>query len=161
MDSTTPDATTSPGDTTARARLFGGNRMKLGVMAFTAGRTARFNSIDFDVERPYDGRPFDDFILDNPLKLRRRGIALQETTQAVYDFARLGECLSNSGPQNCVRKARPVGNLSPAPLATDASLRELRSVGPSYQARICPQRFWATKMVGQPARDARILCANV
>jgi hypothetical protein len=103
---TTPDATTSPGDTTARARLFGGNRMKLGVMAFTAGRTARFNSIDFDVERPYDGRPFDGFILDNPLKLRRRGIPLQETTQAVRDFARLGECLSNSGPQNCVRKCR-------------------------------------------------------
>src|ERR1700731_53429 len=42
----------------------------------TAGRTARFNSIDFDVERSYDRRPFDDFILDKPLKLRRRGIQI-------------------------------------------------------------------------------------
>src|SRR5580692_1397500 len=42
----------------------------------TAGRTARFNSIDFDVERPYDRRPFGDFILDKPLKLRRRGIQI-------------------------------------------------------------------------------------
>jgi hypothetical protein len=39
-------------------------------------RTARFNSIDFDVERLYDRRPFDDFILDKPLKLRRRGIQI-------------------------------------------------------------------------------------
>src|SRR5580704_18885288 len=42
----------------------------------TAGRTARFNSIDFDVERPYDRRPFDDFILDKPLKLRWRRIQI-------------------------------------------------------------------------------------
>ena len=34
MDSMASDSTTSPGDTTARARLFGGNRLKLGVMAF-------------------------------------------------------------------------------------------------------------------------------
>jgi hypothetical protein len=33
-------------------------------------------SIDFDVERPYDRRPFDDFILDKTLKLRRRGIQI-------------------------------------------------------------------------------------
>src|SRR6202044_1509982 len=42
----------------------------------SAGRTARVNSIDFDVERPYDRCPFDDFILDKPLKLRRRGIQI-------------------------------------------------------------------------------------
>src|SRR5580693_7762286 len=46
------------------------------TMSWAAILSARINSIDFDVERPYDGRPFDDFILDSPLKLRRRGIQI-------------------------------------------------------------------------------------
>src|ERR1700683_3012877 len=38
-------STTSPGDTTARARLFGGNRMKLGVMAFNCSHGSTITTV--------------------------------------------------------------------------------------------------------------------
>jgi hypothetical protein len=45
MDSMTSDSTTSPGDTTARARLFGGNRLKLGVMAFNCSHGSTITTV--------------------------------------------------------------------------------------------------------------------
>jgi dimethylsulfone monooxygenase len=45
MDSMTSDSTTSPGDTTARARLFGGNRLKLGFMAFNCSHGSTITTV--------------------------------------------------------------------------------------------------------------------
>jgi dimethylsulfone monooxygenase len=45
MDSITSDFTASRGDTTARARLFGGNRMKLGVMAFNCSHGSTITTV--------------------------------------------------------------------------------------------------------------------
>ena len=64
------NSATSQGDYSARARLFGGNRMKLGVMAFNCSHGSTIGQIDADAM----------------FYLRSRGLGIEEA-KSLLSFA--------------------------------------------------------------------------